>query len=295
MKLSIKKLFKEFGNHNSPGRPEGPGPHNAHHFHKHPYSAKHGRMYVWGNETWPYEDEDADLEIAIQAAEEGEEAEEEGLPEGDLSLKELFKFTQSASDNTSFMRPPTQGAGAMGAYGKTGKSADTYDPGADNEDEEKEKQKKDVFDGRMKTKAKKEDPIGISVDEILDEVDSLYERMGPQLKNRQERDPALMTTKQPWANGMPGHGPEIEDELAGLDAIDDFLASEHEKEEKTYIKQESRYADTNFSRMAFSKLMRGPKADMAFWEKIDNPNDFLMNSEDDIKKRNRGEDEEEEL
>ena len=162
-------------------RPEGPSGANIHKFPHHGlYSTTGGGKPKASNKA-PYNDKDSDLSVGDMAAEEEPEVEE--LPE--MNLGEFFKFTTSASDNTSFHRPPTYGSGAPRAYGKSSKEYGAYDPSADDEDSEEEnKRRQETMAGRAHQK------VGI------------YEN--PQMRSREPRDDQDYVTKQPFSSGMPG-------------------------------------------------------------------------------------------
>lgn len=249
MKLSLKKIVKLLEREGY-GRPEGPSPANRHHYHKHA-KGDYGDFQTWGTKKYPFVGDKDDLESGVDAAGAGENFELEQLPE--IRLREFFKFTQSASDNTSFRRPPTMGAGAMGAYGKTNKEMEDFDPSdADNE------KRFDVFDGRMDTKVKK-----------------MNEFAGPGLRQRHsDRGGLNISTKQPWASGLPGHGPKTDD-LEGEEEIEDFLD------------EGSKYADTNYDKMVSSRIARSPHADLDFFDKYEQEHPYLMNSDLDIKRNNK--------
>lgn len=245
----ILKLYENFlKEREGYGRPEGPSSANLHHFQKVP---RHKDTEFWptGGKTFPYPDDKADVRT-------GDEATEEDFDDLPEALSELFKFTQSPSDNSSAHRPPTYGAGAMGSFGKI----DVWDTG-DSTDEEKLQS----YDARRQTKIKK----------VEGEEDEVQESRVPNQRTR-HTDSGMITTKEPWVNGMPQYDKkdiEIGDEVA-------------ENPEKNVVKE---YADSDYSRMALSKIQRGPQSDLNFWDFVDSKNNYTMSDPDEEKEKRKNE------
>lgn len=258
MKLNLANLIKEYSNWNGPGFPALPSPANKHHFYKQPRS-KHTEYIPRSEKQFPYISPDDDIKSGIEAAEEGANSKKEELPE--QSLKELFKFTQSANDNTSFLRPPTQGAGAMGAYGKSAENYGTYDVDRDeNTDEEENEKKLSIYKDQQDSKLKR---IG--------------EASGPGMRSR-HTDVGPMSTKQGWANGIPTE--DEKDIISGMAAVDDYL-----DELEECLKEE--YQDTAHSRLCMTKIAHGPLADTQFWDNVNKDNGYMMSSVEEFEKRNK--------
>jgi hypothetical protein len=147
VKLRLKSLLKEILQE-APGRPEAPGPDNIHHFPHHGLYGRTGGLKPKTDKFGPYGDPSADIRAGEDAAEEAPDSEEE-LPE---SIEEFFKFTQSANDNTSFLRPPHQGSGFPAAYGKPLNSFGDYDPASNKKINKK---REETISGRASQKVTK--------------------------------------------------------------------------------------------------------------------------------------------
>lgn len=272
MKLSLKKILIESGlaSYTSLGRPEGPSNKNYHHFHKYPTSSRYGQYNIKGTNKYPYIGDKDDLENDYIATKEGKNKIKK-LPE--MKLSEFFKFTQSANDNTSFYRPPTQGAGAMGAYGKSNSAYGTYDP---SDDDNKKRMRN--YNDREDSKAQ---PFRDEDDDSS--VEAIGEVFGPNLRQRHtDRGAINMNTRDPWKSGIPGHGPK--QDIEGMKDIEDFLNGDIDFDDDLIQLGETRWADTAWSIAALKKMTRSPISDLGFWEKVNLRNNYQMNSEYDFKK-----------
>lgn len=252
--MKILKIIKEYG----PGLPELPSPQNKHKFYKQPRHPQ-TEFPIKGEKNWPYITPDLDIESGIEAASLGEKEEKEELPE--QSLKELFKFTQSANDNTSFLRPSTTGAGAMGAYGKSAENYGTYDtvinePTDDQENDERLSNFQDQQDAKLK---------------------KIGEATGPGMRQR-HTDQGEMCTKQGWANGIPKS--DQKDIISGTAAIDDYLDDLEES-----LNEE--WQDSAHSKLCMSKIVHGPLADTQFWDNVKQDNKYMMSTVEEFEKRNK--------
>lgn len=251
MKLSLKKILKEFGHSMpvSPGlRPTGPSGKNQHQFPHHGMYGKYGGYKPKTGDKGPYLDKDIDLVMGDEAAEMAEES---------LSLESFFKFTKSANDNTSAYRPPTYGRGAMAAYGKSSKEYGSYDPTVD-EDNPREKKRRETVDGRAHQKV------------------DVFEFAGPGLRDRHGRDENDYITQQPFASGLPGYDKK---DITNGEAKIDELMRELEKEENSVNEG---YADSDWSKMHYSKVSQTPVADLNFWDIIKRDNLYNMNGIDEF-------------
>ena len=248
MKLKLENVLLELVG--GPGlRPQGPSTANMHLYPHHGLYSKTGGGKPKASNKAPYSDKDGDLKMGDLVADETPEEEEE-LPES------IFKFTKSANDNTSFHRPPTYGAGAMGAYGKSSKEIDSYDP-SDEDNEEKQK----TLDGRAHQK------VGI------------FEYRGS--RESHPRDEIDYSTKQGWSNGLPGR--DKKDIEHGEQKIDELMRDEYEDHDvdKIYSKLvEEAYADSSFNKVNMQKTAKSPKADLSFWNIIDRESIYLLTDPD---------------
>lgn len=286
-KLSLKSLL-EFGTSMpvTPGlRPEGPSGKNQHQFPHHGLYSRYGGGKPKTPDTFPYPDSKSDLATGDFSAELSDDTEDlpstEDFPDTkDLPLEEFFKFTKSANDNTSFYRPPTYGSGAPKAYGKSATEFGSFDPSVD-EDDPKDAERKETIKGRASQK--------VGVFEAFLQED-------PGMRERHPRDDNDYSTKQPWANGLPGYDKK---DITNGDARIDELMKELEREEenggKSSIEEalnelnygapgsvgKRGWATTSDSEQ-LPRIARQAKSDMNFWDIIARDNVYMMTGLDEF-------------
>lgn len=212
--------------------PEGPGPENKH------KSAHQGLFSRFGG----YKPFNVDKEEGL---------EDEDIDNGDAAIdaiEELFKFTKSATDNTSFARPSTQGAGPPSAYGKDMDSFGNFDPTL--EDEKTNKKRKKSFAGRKRVSV-----TALSGKDNDASVEPTLE--AGSARSKIPRDGEDYTTKNGYSNGL------ATDDQLEIDEFDELL------------KKVQEYATDDFSRGSQGNIAR-PHDDLNFLDILKRRNNYLI-------------------
>lgn len=257
-KLSLESIFS----------PEMPSKLNRH---KSPLPSK-----IKGSNTFPYNDD-------------GEEGFSEEEIESELGLMEfgLGKRMPSA-DNLSIgkMNGASQGAG------KGSKGFANYLKGETQEIPSDAKAQNISRANSFDEEHELDDLDQYLANESL----SLMELRGAREIATKELAP--VSTKQPFANGLPSFGDEEDNpflitgkskEEEREEALEDEQIERDLKGLRMSLESIMEWADSDWSSWAAAKKSHGPKDDLLFFDELENVNPYLMNSEEDFKKEDEDE------
>lgn len=264
MKLSLSKILKEMGY----GRPEGPSAANRHHYDKHPKSVGH-QYFDYSSNDFPYIGQKSDEQIGMAAAKEGEDVDYDD----EIPLESFSRFTQQGRSDAPSVAPWVKDLGNAATRGRSGADSygrsqfATFDPSDADNDE-----RMNSFTQRAKTKVNKY------------EVKKEYRARGMHPRDSSDSD-----TSEPYASGIKKtrsiefHPQEIEKEF-------EFLKPEEKLKSVTrnrIVKTESRWADTNYNGMIDKKKADPVNSDLNYWDNVNLTNYYLMNTEEEIRDKNK--------